>query len=331
MAGLPFSADEKSVLFPQLLFFVAVTIRPDRANLRYGCAADEAIVATLPAGALVELGFALSDGSDCFKIAGTVDDKRVEGYVSASDLSGLDHFERERRRAPDPISVQVISPHLTRSVISNSNDPAVSRAAKLLEVNQPVTSEIANAAQADQHGRPLSADQQYACEKFGPACRVALAIQRAENPSGRCEIYHYNSDGTLDWGYFQINTVHLKRPGLNLHDLLDCKANIDFAVQLYQERHGFTPWSTYTSGAYLQRAGKTRVRAVTRWRRQRPNMVPKHPVQRARGTLLPASFLLARAGTQRGRGWLFSRGETGINQAREFLRQAKAADTSRGC
>ena len=104
-------------------------------------------------------------------------------------------------------------------------------------------------AQFDQH-HPLSAYQQYACRKFGSACRVALAIQRAENPQGKCEIYHYNADGTLDWGYFQINTVHLKRPGLNLRDLLDCKANIDFAYQLYSEKQGFTPWSTYNSGAY---------------------------------------------------------------------------------
>jgi hypothetical protein len=59
-------------------------------------------------------------------------------------------------------------------------------------------------AQADQFGRRLTAFQQYACNKFGPVCRVALAIQRAENPRGGCEIYHYNSDGTLDWGYFQI-------------------------------------------------------------------------------------------------------------------------------
>ncbi len=102
----------------------------------------------------------------------------------------------------------------------------------------------------DQEGRPLTPYQQYACAKFGPDCRLALAIQRAENPQGKCEIYHYNSDGTLDWGYFQINTVHLKRPGVNLRNLLDCKANIDFAYRLYRERQGFTPWSTYNSGAY---------------------------------------------------------------------------------
>lgn len=111
--------------------------------------------------------------------------------------------------------------------------------------------EISGEAQADQFGRRLSAYQQYACNKFGAACRTALAIQRAENPRGACEIYHYNTDGTLDWGYFQINTVHLKRPGLNLRDLLDCKANIDFAYQLYVER-GFQPWSTYNNGAYLK-------------------------------------------------------------------------------
>jgi len=119
-----------------------------------------------------------------------------------------------------------------------------------LVIAKRIATEGAEEARADQHGHRLSAWQQYACRKFGDDCRLALAIQRAENPQGKCEIYHYNSDGTLDWGYFQINTVHLKRPGLNLRDLLDCKANIDFAYQLYQERHGFTPWSTYNSGLY---------------------------------------------------------------------------------
>jgi hypothetical protein len=105
-------------------------------------------------------------------------------------------------------------------------------------------------AQSDQHGRRLSAWQEYACKKFGPNCRLALAVQRAENAQGKCETYHYNSDGTLDWGYFQINTIHLKRPGVNLRDLLDCKANIDFAYQLYLEKGGFTAWSAFRNGSY---------------------------------------------------------------------------------
>jgi hypothetical protein len=133
--------------------------------------------------------------------------------------------------------------------------PLVVRLRWPLVIAERTISQGAERAQADQRGRRLSAWQQYACRKFADDCRVALAIQRAENPQGKCEIYHYNSDGTLDWGYFQINTVHLKRPGLNLRDLLDCKANIDFAYQLYRERGGFTPWSTYNSGMYRKFIG----------------------------------------------------------------------------
>src|ERR1017187_8400608 len=118
-----------------------------------------------------------------------------------------------------------------------------------LVVAAKTAGEDAAEAQADQFGHRLTAYQQYACNKFGSACGVALAIERAENPRGACEIYHYNSDGTLDWGYFQITTVHLTRVGLNLRDLLDCRANIDYAYLLYQER-GFQPWSTYNNGAY---------------------------------------------------------------------------------
>jgi len=112
-----------------------------------------------------------------------------------------------------------------------------------------LNTEDARLAQLDQR-HALSAYQEYACAKFGSACRVALAIQRAENPTGKCEMYHYNSDGTLDWGYFQINTIHLQRTGLNLRDLLDCRANIDFAYQLYSDQQGFAAWDTYKSGAY---------------------------------------------------------------------------------
>jgi hypothetical protein len=118
-----------------------------------------------------------------------------------------------------------------------------------LVIARRTNSADAYAAQLDQR-RPLSAYQQYTCLKFGAACRVALAIQRAENPEGKCETYHYNSDGTLDWGYFQINTIHLQRPGLNLRDLLDCRANIDFAYRLYSERQGFSAWSSFNNGTY---------------------------------------------------------------------------------
>lgn len=131
----------------------------------------------------------------------------------------------------------------------NFQSPLVLRWQWPVVIAQRTRSTYATQAQADQH-YALTAYQQYACRKFGSACRVALAIQRAENPTGKCEIYHYNTDGTLDWGYFQINTVHLKRPGVVLRNLLDCRANIDFAHKLYLERGNFTAWSTYNNGAY---------------------------------------------------------------------------------
>lgn len=134
--------------------------------------------------------------------------------------------------------------------------PVVLRLQPPIVIAERTETEGAAEAQADQQGRGLSAWQQYACRKFGADCRIALAIQRAENAQGKCEIYHYNSDGTLDWGYFQINTIHLQRPGLNLRDLLDCKANIDFAYQLYREKGGFTPWSTYNDGRYRHYMGR---------------------------------------------------------------------------
>lgn len=119
-------------------------------------------------------------------------------------------------------------------------------------VTERTASDTAAEAEFDQQGRKLSGWQQYVCRKFGRDCRLALAIQRAENAEGKCEIYHYNSDGSLDWGYFQINTVHLQRSDLNLRDLLDCKANIDFAHRLYLEKGGFSPWSTFKNGRYRQ-------------------------------------------------------------------------------
>lgn len=119
-------------------------------------------------------------------------------------------------------------------------------------ITQRISTDDAGKAELDQRGRKLSGWQQYACRKFGPDCRLALAIQRAENAAGKCEIYHYNSDGSLDWGYFQINTVHLQRSDLNLRDLLDCKANIDFAYKLYLQHGGFSPWSTFRNGTYRQ-------------------------------------------------------------------------------
>lgn len=91
-------------------------------------------------------------------------------------------------------------------------------------------------------------DQQYLCHVFGNACSMAMAIATAENGTHACDRVNINTNNTLDIGYMQINTVHLKK-GWKLTDMLNCHKNIDYAYQIYQAQ-GFDPWVTYTSGQY---------------------------------------------------------------------------------
>ena len=74
--------------------------------------------------------------------------------------------------------------------------------------------------------------------------KIALAIADAEshfNPVA----YHKNSNGTVDCGVFQINSVH--NPTKKQCD--NPKANIDLAYQIYQKK-GYDAWTTFTSGKY---------------------------------------------------------------------------------
>src|ERR1700733_11189175 len=82
--------------FPVLFFVAAMAVRTDQTPLRSGCDSEDGIVASLPAGMPVEVRFRLSDGSDCFKVAATLDGKEVLGYVPAAALTGLERYEQER-------------------------------------------------------------------------------------------------------------------------------------------------------------------------------------------------------------------------------------------
>src|ERR1700733_3946856 len=81
---------------PVLFFVAAMAVRTDQTPLREGCDSEDGVVASLPAGTPGEVRFRLSDGSDCFKVAATIDGKDVLGYVPASALTGLERYEKER-------------------------------------------------------------------------------------------------------------------------------------------------------------------------------------------------------------------------------------------
>ena len=93
--------------------------------------------------------------------------------------------------------------------------------------------------------------EEYICEKFGTYdCKPALAVASAE--SGLVEDkYHYNSNGTIDIGIFQINEVHWNKLGCSPAELFDAKKNVDCAYSIWKE-NGWNPWVVYKNGSYIK-------------------------------------------------------------------------------
>jgi len=138
--------------FPVLFFFAAMAVSTDQTPLRSGCGPEDEIVASLPAGTPIQLRFRLSDGTDCIKIAATVGGKDVLGYVPASALTGLAQYEEDRSAAAAvDVSPAVVSKNVSRDAsrslkqqaaatdqyMLHTNDPALARAAQLLNASQP--------------------------------------------------------------------------------------------------------------------------------------------------------------------------------------------------
>src|ERR1700677_186298 len=124
---------------PMLFFVAAMAVRTDQTPLRSGCDSDDGVVASLPAGTPVEVRFRLSDGSGCFKVAATIDGKDVLGYVPASALTGLERYEQERSSAASVDVLRALNPVVTetKKAVAQTGDPALDRATRLLDANQP--------------------------------------------------------------------------------------------------------------------------------------------------------------------------------------------------
>lgn len=82
---------------------------------------------------------------------------------------------------------------------------------------------------------------------------IMAAIAEAES-SGNPDATHVNSNGSTDYGLWQINSVHANLlAGKNWHDPA---ANAQMAYAIYQQQ-GLSAWSTYTSGAYKRYTSAT--------------------------------------------------------------------------
>jgi hypothetical protein len=75
---------------------------------------------------------------------------------------------------------------------------------------------------------------------------IAVAVALAENTSKDPTLTHHNVDGSIDYGLWQVNSVHGFDPKL----LIDPIQNAILAHQVWS-KEGWDAWSTFKSGAYL--------------------------------------------------------------------------------
>jgi hypothetical protein len=99
----------------------------------------------------------------------------------------------------------------------------------------------------------LTPIEEYICEKFGAfECRVALAIAKSESGLREDAFNTYNTNGTLDVGIFQINSVHFNQAGCSLKEIVDPYKNVDCAFSIY-EASGWNAWSAFKSGSFISK------------------------------------------------------------------------------
>lgn len=75
---------------------------------------------------------------------------------------------------------------------------------------------------------------------------TAVAIALAESHGNTSAKGGPNSNGSYDWGLFQINDVHNPSEAQKTDPLL----NSQMAFSIYKTAGGFTPWATYNHGTY---------------------------------------------------------------------------------
>jgi len=90
--------------------------------------------------------------------------------------------------------------------------------------------------------------EKYVCDVFGNFnCQVALAVMESES-GGNPEAWNANTNGTLDVGLWQINSINWETCGMSMSDLLNPYKNTDCAKTLYDRAGGsFTPWVVYNN------------------------------------------------------------------------------------
>lgn len=89
------------------------------------------------------------------------------------------------------------------------------------------------------------------CDVFGVyECKTAIAVASHEGLNHAPDGFNTNTNGTIDVGYFRINSVHFGKEGCSLSEVITEEGNIQCAYKLWKAQ-GWGIWVAYTNGNYL--------------------------------------------------------------------------------
>ena len=80
---------------------------------------------------------------------------------------------------------------------------------------------------------------------FGDNWRLAYAVMMAES-GGNPQAVNHNNNGSVDYGIWQINTIH----GLDVDCMIDVECSTKFAYKLSKGGRDFAPWVAYNNKSY---------------------------------------------------------------------------------
>ena len=87
------------------------------------------------------------------------------------------------------------------------------------------------------------------CNKWGSyECKIAVSVARAESGM-RHDAIGVNTNGSVDIGLFQINSIHYKKDECSLDKIVTVDGNIDCAYSIW-EASGWSPWVVFQTGAF---------------------------------------------------------------------------------
>lgn len=132
------------------------------------------------------------------------------------------------------------SPQLKPTLEAATKQPSKRETVEVLPSPRPVIASSPVAGRCEEFRETV--------EKYPWNSKVMLAIARAEsNCNPRSDNSGLNTDGTYDYGLFQINSVH----GHSRSILANPAKNTEIAFKIWQSQ-GYRAWSAYNNGSYLK-------------------------------------------------------------------------------